>query len=111
METWGVQQKICMLLDARWFTLVRLNQGWVVKERCEIWYATSSDSVQPLQEYAKQQKATAKVVYFTDLIAIFVEAAQTFSDEISEDETRQKVVVDRIRRWISFQPTSSITET
>ena len=50
-------------------------------------------------------------MYFTDLIAIFVEAAQTFSDEISEDETRQKVVVDRIRRWISFQPTSSITET
>jgi hypothetical protein len=79
-------------------------------EAHEIWYATSPDSIGLLQEYAKETNQGAKVVYFTDLLAAFVDASQKFYDEISEDEARQSSVNDRIRRWIRFVPTSIVTE-
>ena len=79
-------------------------------ETSEIWYATSPASINTLQEYAKQVNETAKVVYFTDLLKEFVNASQKFYDEIALDEIRQKSVNARIRRWIRFVPTSSMTE-
>ncbi|MCL4261915.1 MAG: hypothetical protein KJ069_01800 [Anaerolineae bacterium] len=77
----------------------------------EIWYATSPSSVQPLQEFAKRQKAKAKIVYFTDLLACFVEASHSFASEISRDESRQIIVDNRIRQWIRFQPVSLVLDT
>ena len=76
----------------------------------EIWYATSPASINVLQEYAKQVNESAKVVYFTDLLEEFVNASQKFCDEIALDEARQQAVNERIRRWIRFVPTYTVTE-
>jgi hypothetical protein len=79
-------------------------------EAYEIWYATSPHSINFLQEYAKRNNQSAKVIYFTDLLAAFIDASQEFCDEISDDEVKQELVNERIRRWIRFMPTSSLTE-
>jgi hypothetical protein len=79
-------------------------------EAHEIWYATSPHSISTLQEYAKQSNQSAKVIYFTDLIAAFVDASQEFYNEISNDEVKQELVDERIRRWIIFLPTPTVMQ-
>jgi hypothetical protein len=75
----------------------------------ELWYATSPHSISLLEEYATQNNQRAKVVYFTELLSAFVDAAQKFNDEISKDEQKQRIINERIRRWIRFVPKSSVS--
>jgi len=74
----------------------------------EIWYATSPHSVHLVQTHAQQTKSAAKVLYFTNIVSAFVEAATRFSDEISGDIERLQSVNERIRRWLRFVPASSM---
>ena len=79
-------------------------------EASEIWYVTSPQSITLLQEYAKRSNNDTKIVYFTALLAAFVDASQKFCDEITTDTARQQSIAERIRRWIKFVPTSKIVD-
>ncbi|MCK4410800.1 hypothetical protein KAV67_00815 [Candidatus Bipolaricaulota bacterium] len=69
----------------------------------EIWYATASKSVPVLQAEVARRGVTAKVVYTTDLVAAFADGAMKFGEDLESNEARQKEVVDRIRRWLTFR--------
>ena len=73
-------------------------------EVAQIWYVTSPKSFNKLQEHVIETRTEARVVYFTALFAIFIEACQQFNVEISVNKTRQHEVNDRIQHWIGFAP-------
>ena len=70
----------------------------------ELWYSTSSHSIDYLQSYARKVGAKAKVVHFTTLIAAFTFSVMDFSQELATDPGREAVCVERMKRWIRFLP-------
>ena len=79
-------------------------------EAHEIWYATSPHSIDLLRDYAQQRNDTAIIIYFTDLLAAFIDASQKFCNEISADEIQLRTVDERIRLWLKFVPMSTVNE-
>jgi len=73
-------------------------------EVAQIWYVTSPNSINKLQQHAAKTKTKVQVVYLALFLAIFMEACQQFNTEISANKIRQHQVNDRIQNWIRFAP-------
>ncbi len=72
----------------------------------ELWYATAPKSVPILEGMIRRKGIDAKVVYVTDLVAVFADGAMKFADELTAQEARRLEVTQRINRWLGFVPTA-----
>lgn len=100
MDLYGAR---CGLLHSGVAESRKSRQG----QASEIWYGTSPEATDNLNKRVQDVKQDVKVVYFTDLIAVFMEVSQRFSNEITLDVTRQAEVSERVRRWVRFIPHST----
>ena len=75
----------------------------------ELWYVTSAASKVKKEERIKKEGHNAKVICFTSLVKEFTVASSKLSDEVSEDPERKVKCDERLKRWLRFVPTESLS--
>jgi len=77
-----------------------------------LWYATSPETADILRQWVEDgafgSDMSVKVVYFTELLATFVEASHRFTQDIAHDQVRRERVQERVRQWLNFMPHSQV---
>ncbi len=76
----------------------------------QLWYVTDRGKIPVLQGVAQRRGVNAKVVCVTDLVAAFADGVMKFTEELAQNETRQRQIAERIRRWLGFVPSAGMRE-